>query len=171
MSEQRKPKLIVFDLDYTLWPFFVQTQVARPLIKNSDGDVFDRYHQPIKPFLEVPMILSDLHGKGYELAIASRTCEIRGANQLIKLFEWDKYFKYKEIYPISKLKHFSKLCGDSGFNYEEMLFFDDDKRNIQLLSEKGVTCIHVPRVGVTKSLVEAGLQKFSLTGYSWYEDY
>ncbi|KAJ1522914.1 hypothetical protein ONE63_002053 [Megalurothrips usitatus] len=160
MSETKKPKLIVFDLDYTLWPFWVDTHVTPPF-HEKDGKIYDRQNRVIKPFPEVPGVLQDLHQQGYELAIASRTSEIQGANQLVKLFKWDKYFKYKEIYPGCKVKHFSKFCKDSGYKHEEMLFFDDEHRNIRDLTEKGVTCILVSGDGVTKNLVKTGLEKFA----------
>lgn len=131
------------------------------LIFFSSGKIYDSKNQLVKPFPEVPQVLADLHQKGYELAIASRTSEIQGAGQLIKLLNWDKYFKYKEIYPGCKIKHFSQFCKASGFKHEDMLFFDDEDRNIRDLSEKGVTCIFVDDVGVTIKLVEAGLQKFA----------
>lgn len=163
MSEPRKPKLIVFDLDYTLWPFWIDTHISPPC-HQKNGSIYDRRNQLVKPFPEVPEVLSDLHKQGFELAIASRTSEIQGANQLVKLLNWDKYFKYKEIYPGCKVKHFSKFCEASGYKHEDMLFFDDEQRNIRDLSEKGVTCILVPGDGVTKKLVQTGLHKFSLKG-------
>lgn len=123
--------------------------------------IYDQCNHEVKPFPEVPEVLADLQQQGYELAIASRTSEIEGANQLVKLFDWDKYFKYKEIYPGCKVNHFSKFCKASGYKHEEMLFFDDEQRNISDLSKKGVTCILVPGRGVTKDLVRKGLDKFS----------
>src|SRR5579862_4602574 len=44
------PALLVFDLDYTLWPFWVDTHVAPPL-KSRDGGArtTDRYVRPL-PF-------------------------------------------------------------------------------------------------------------------------
>ena len=37
-----------------------------------------------------------------------RTGEIDGAEQLLHLWDWNKYFTYKEIYPGSKVTHFAK---------------------------------------------------------------
>jgi hypothetical protein len=42
-----------------------------------------------------------------------RTDEIRGAKQLVDLFGWEKYFKYKEIYPGCKKTHFKKYVSAS----------------------------------------------------------
>lgn len=42
------------------------------------------------------------------IGVASRTSEIQGAEQLCELFDWNKYFKYKEIYPGSKVAHFNQ---------------------------------------------------------------
>lgn len=53
-------------------------------------------------------MLQRLYDEGYILAVASRTGEMKGANQLLKLFGWEKYFKYKEIYPGSKVNHFKR---------------------------------------------------------------
>lgn len=62
----------------------------------------------IQYYTDVPAILKRLSNEGYELGIASRTMEIKGAKQLLNLFDWNKYFKYIEIFPGSKVVHFSK---------------------------------------------------------------
>lgn len=72
------------------------------------GQVLDRYNKKVKYYSEVPKVLEWLHGKGYVLAAVSRTGEIQGANQLLALFDWDKYFTYKEIYPGCKITHFER---------------------------------------------------------------
>ncbi|XP_044732035.1 magnesium-dependent phosphatase 1-like isoform X2 [Chrysoperla carnea] len=154
-----KPKLIAFDLDYTLWPFWVDTHVRPPFRKTPEGAVKDSRDEKVKFYPEVPEVLKTLHQQGYILAVASRTPETAGANQLLKLFDWDKYFNYKEIYPGCKDKHFKQIQKNSGLQFSEMLFFDDEQRNIVDLSALGVTSILVDG-GVTKDVVLQGLNKY-----------
>lgn len=68
----------------------------------------DVHGHNIKYYTNTPDVLKKLFNEGYELGIASRTTEIKGAKQLLNLFGWDKYFKYVEIFPGSKVAHFTK---------------------------------------------------------------
>ena len=44
------PKMMVFDLDYTLWPFWVDTHVSPPLkAKEGGAKSVDRYASEIIP--------------------------------------------------------------------------------------------------------------------------
>ncbi|XP_046931479.1 magnesium-dependent phosphatase 1 isoform X2 [Lynx rufus] len=104
----RLPKLVVFDLDYTLWPFWVDTHVDPPFHKGSDGAVRDRRGQTVRLYPEVRDVLERLQGLEVPVAAASRTGEIEGANQLLKLFDLDRYFVHREIYPGSKVTHFER---------------------------------------------------------------
>lgn len=75
-----------------------------------NGNVYDMHNKKVKFYREVPKVLEELKTKGYLLGIASRTSEINGANELLKLFDWDKCFMFKEIYPGCKVKHFEWYC-------------------------------------------------------------
>ncbi|KAM6453110.1 magnesium-dependent phosphatase 1 [Liasis olivaceus] len=156
----RTPALVVFDLDYTLWPFWVDTHVDPPFQKKSDGSVQDRNKRPVNLYPEVADVLQQLQSKGIPMAAASRTGEIRGATQLLDLLGLNSYFHYTEIYPGSKVTHFQRLSQQSGIPFHQMLFFDDENRNIRDVSELGVLCVLVPR-GMTLSLLNQGLEAFA----------
>ncbi|XP_025115930.1 magnesium-dependent phosphatase 1-like isoform X1 [Pomacea canaliculata] len=155
-----KPKLIVFDLDYTLWPFWVDTHVDPPFTLAKDGKVYDSHRRHVTYYPQVPEVLQNLHSQGYQLGIASRTSCRQEANELIHLFKWDRFFHFREIFPGSKTTHFRKLQKSSGFEYEDMIFFDDEHRNVVEVEQLGVLCIFVED-GVTKSLVQNALEQFA----------
>lgn len=155
------PKLIVFDLDYTLWPFWVDTHVKSPIRKDKNNHIVDGSGQKIKPYSDVPDLLEELTSEGFTLGIASRTEWPEGACQLLKLFDWDKYFTYKEIYPGRKTTHFKRMHEASGIQYSDMMFFDDETRNINDLKAIGVTSILVPD-GVDKRIVRESLNSFKM---------
>ncbi|XP_018580272.1 magnesium-dependent phosphatase 1-like [Anoplophora glabripennis] len=154
------PKLMVFDLDYTLWPFWIDTHVYPPFKTKSNGQIVDLYESPVTHYPEVPDVLEKLQREGYILGVASRTSEIKGALQLIDLFGWDKYFTYKEIFPGQKITHFYNIKKQSGLNFTEMMFFDDEQRNIRDISELGVVSVYVKN-GVSKKVVEEGKNMFA----------
>ncbi|KAL1789801.1 magnesium-dependent phosphatase 1 [Sigmodon hispidus] len=60
-------------IDYTLWPFWVDTHVDPPFHKSSDGTVRDRLVQDIRLYPEVPQVLDRLQSLGVPIAAASRT--------------------------------------------------------------------------------------------------
>ncbi|XP_032679941.1 magnesium-dependent phosphatase 1-like [Odontomachus brunneus] len=156
---EKKRKIVVFDLDQTLWPFWVDSNVTPPFRKKSDK-VVDVHGRNVKYFADVPDVLKRLYDEGYELGIASRTTEIEGAKQLLNLFGWEKYFKYIEIFPSSKKEHFSNIQKNSEIDYKDMLFFDDEPRNIVEVAVLGVHAVLVPD-GVNLDLIEKSLEDFS----------
>ncbi|XP_050455017.1 magnesium-dependent phosphatase 1-like [Cataglyphis hispanica] len=157
---EKKPKVIVFDLDYTLWPFWVDTHVTPPFRRGAQNKVVDTYGYTIKYYSDVPNILKLLSEEGYELGIASRTSEIKGAKQLLDLFDWNKYFKYVEIFPGSKVTHFFNIQKSSQADYKDMLFFDDETRNIREVGKLGVHAILV-KDGITHHVIKNALQSFN----------
>ena len=176
------PRLIVFDLDYTLWPFWVDTHVTPPLKPNSTHtSASDKYGEGYGFYDDVPGILSSL-GRcpthpddevptGIKLGVASRTSAPNLARDLLKLLhlppmdEKDKARKAMdvfdaglEIYPSSKIKHFEALQKRTGIRYEDMLFFDDEARNRDT-ETLGVT-MWLVRDGVTWDEVEKGVKEW-----------
>ncbi|XP_045143826.1 magnesium-dependent phosphatase 1 isoform X1 [Echinops telfairi] len=157
----RLPRLAVFDLDYTLWPFWVDTHVDPPFHRSSrDGTVRDSRGRTIRLYPDVPEILGRLRDLGVPVAAASRTGEVEGANQLLELFDLVKYFVHREIYPGCKITHFQRLQQKTGVPFSQMAFFDDEKRNVVDVSTLGVTCVHVPN-GMSLPTLTQGLETFA----------
>lgn len=149
------PKMIVFDLDYTLWPFWIDTHVTPPLKRSSDGlTIKDRYGEAYGFYNDTAAILSSIKQKDIVLGAASRTCApelAREALTMLKIPEASSkhamsMFDHLEIYPGDKKTHFAKLKKKSELEYEEMLFFDDESRNK-----------NVETLGVVMQLVKDGV--------------
>ncbi|WFD01859.1 protein-tyrosine-phosphatase [Malassezia obtusa] len=151
------PKAVVFDLDYTLWPYWVDTHIDPPLKRKNDAlnQVVDRSGQKLSFFHDVPSILLQLKDEGVHIAAASRTCAPTVARQALRELMIDQgdtvstrpprqtgrvserknvvkainLFDQLEIYPGSKISHFQNIARDSGVDYRDMIFFDDESRN------------------------------------------
>ncbi|KZM28793.1 Protein-tyrosine-phosphatase [Ascochyta rabiei] len=161
------PKIMVFDLDYTLWPFWVDTHVTGP-IKATEGGlkVKDRYGEAYGFYNDVGGVLVALKAKNILVGAASRTHAPDLGREMLRLLKIPSssgsstraidYFDHLQIYPGSKTTHFERIHRDSGIEYEEMLFFDDESRNknVEVL---GVTMKLVPR-GVSRDVIDEGVR-------------
>ncbi|XP_037499953.1 magnesium-dependent phosphatase 1 isoform X1 [Rhipicephalus sanguineus] len=157
-ANDKRPKLIVFDLDYTLWPMYVDTHVTPPF-KKVNGKITDRHGRKVSPYPGVPAMLESLKSQKFQMGLASRTDDPDAAKELLVVLDWNKYFPYQEIYPGCKVTHFKKFAQQTGFSYEDMLFFDDEMRNITDVSKLGVTCVHV-KDGMSQEVLDEGLRRF-----------
>lgn len=63
-----------------------------------------------------------------------------------------------QIFPGDKRQHFQKIQKQSGMAYEEMLFFDDERRN-RNVEGLGVVFWEVPS-GVTRAEVDRGVREW-----------
>ncbi|XP_048780938.1 magnesium-dependent phosphatase 1-like isoform X2 [Ostrea edulis] len=134
-KKSEKPKLVVFDLDYTLWPFWIDTHYDAPFTKISNTDVKDCHGRQVPYYQAVPRVLQNLKRDGIMVGVASRTSCTSEARELIQCFEWDQYFDYVQIYPGGKTKHLTQIKEDSGIEFHDMIFFDDEHRNIRDVSK------------------------------------
>ncbi|KAG5455001.1 Magnesium-dependent phosphatase 1 [Clonorchis sinensis] len=103
------------------------------------------------------------HPDGYQISeidsVRPSTGAIDIAKTLLRLLKWDELFDYMEIYPGSKVKHFESFHRLSGIPYNEMIFFDDEDRNIRDVSQLGVHSYLVDN-GITVSLFQQALKRF-----------
>ncbi|KAL4972549.1 acid phosphatase-domain-containing protein [Aspergillus desertorum] len=169
------PKLIAFDLDYTLWPFWVDTHVTPPIkARDNNSRCTDKWNESFAFYPHVNSIITSCKSRSIPLALASRThapdlardmlkqlhiipnfSDNPSANKVRTVRALD-YFDYIQIFPATKTQHFARIQQASGIAYEDMLFFDDEARNRNVETELGVTFLLV-RDGMTREEVDKGV--------------
>lgn len=177
------PSLLVFDLDYTLWPFWVDTHVSAPVKpKDKHTVMVDRWGEPFSFYPDTPAILHAARERNIPMSLASRTSAPELARDMLrglvipnpagsqaekkneKEIKAESYFIHPQIFPGSKTKHFQRIQAalqKSGKEvaFADMLFFDDEARNRNVESELGVTFCLV-RDGVTKDAIDSGVNEW-----------
>lgn len=139
------PRLVVFDLDYTLWPFYCECHSKRDS---------PRLYQ------EARGILNALKEKEVKMAIASRSPTPDIAQTFLNKLGLTNFFVDLEIFPswTHKTEHLKNVQQKTSVPFTSMLFFDDEDRNIQSVSRMGVTSILVED-GVNIKALRLGLAK------------
>ncbi|TKA65424.1 hypothetical protein B0A55_09381 [Friedmanniomyces simplex] len=162
------PKLMVFDLDYTLWPCWCDTHISTPLKPSKDGGltIRDARGSSWGFYPDVASLLVSLRQADVTIGTASRTETPDVARQMLGMLSVPStdtkrgmaidMFDYLEIYPGSKTSHFQRLFKKTGIAYEEMLFFDDESRN-RNVETLGVV-MQLVRDGVTRQEVDRGVE-------------
>ena len=133
--------LVVFDLDFTLWDAGgTWCDHLSPPFKLSSKGVSDTQGRVVNLYPDAMKIFRLIEGNDIPMAIASRTEKPEWAKHLLDLLGIRDKFKYEEIFPDSKVTHFNNLKEKSGIDFDKMLFYDDEPRNIDEVSELGANC-------------------------------
>jgi magnesium-dependent phosphatase 1 len=176
------PKLIVFDLDNTIWtPELYQLRRRRNSelnSNNSNGKHNSTTSPGNPPVAHVDVKLMGGAVDAFErkrsiggdlehtlFAIASRTKSVEWAHDLLDQFHIRHLFEYVEIFPGSKTRHFSNIAAASGIAYHDMLFFDDARDgkfgNCVPVADMGVLAVHCPTGLTDASILSTALQRLS----------
>lgn len=151
-------KLFVFDLDFTLWNAGdTWCDSTNPPYFWKNNKLSDQSGRWIRLYPEVLEIMNLLKENNKFIAAASRTYEPGWAQDLLQLLDIDKYFDLKEIYPSTKVHHFKNIQNHFGIPYSEMVFFDDEYRNIVEVEKLGVHAQFVKN-GITLKIVKPFLK-------------
>ncbi|GMH63860.1 hypothetical protein TrRE_jg8065, partial [Triparma retinervis] len=156
------PKLIVFDLDATLW--FPELYKLRSLSRSNLNPVANK---DVNLYPDVVSLLSgftEAH-PSVMIAIASRTDKGPWARSLIEQFSLPVTPGLTEIYPGPKTAHFASLAKKTSLPFGDMLFFDDarDGRfgNCEAVARMGVAAAYVPKPGgLTREIFDNALEKY-----------
>ncbi|WP_372776087.1 magnesium-dependent phosphatase-1 [Mangrovibacterium sp.] len=147
-------KLFVFDLDFTIWNAGgTWCDSTHPPFAWKDRKLTDQDGRWIYLYPEVKEILTELKEEGHLIALASRTNAPTVAKQLLHMFEIDHFIDSREIYPGSKLTHFDRILKELKVAKEDVVFFDDEYRNVEEIRSIGIESVLVPN-GLTKEIVK-----------------
>lgn len=155
---ERMPKVVVWDLDGTIWaPEMYQLPGGAPFQVSEDG-LRDRRGQSVRLLGDVRQILREFNGQ-MQFAVAS-TCDYPDwARECLRKFTvWDRtalgdVFVPEAVeiyYAEDKRAHFQAIARKLNCAFNDMLFFDNEHRNIVAVGALGVTCVHTPAQGVTR---------------------
>lgn len=165
----KRPKVIVFDLDHTLWNFYIDYDRKPPLRKLADKRVVDSNGKCLDFFPQVIQILNTLKTECFnngnvKLAIASRAQQFQVAFDALNLLECHSYFDSVQIYSCPKNVHLYAIRDDLKLktdDFSDFLFFDDNKYNINVAREFGICSILVDKKrGLDIDYINYGLDVF-----------
>lgn len=165
-TDMAYPKVIVFDLDYTLWPFWCDTHVNTPIRPKPDGGaVVDSYGDHFSFYKDVPEILVELSKMpDVKVCLASRTHTPRIATDLLNMLLIDNkpmstFFDLTAWGTSSKVGHFKELQSHAKVPFEDMILFDDETRNRDVERQLGVTFVEVVG-GLNKKTFKGGIERW-----------
>lgn len=175
------PKLVAFDLDYTIWPFDCDKDVIPPFI-SSGGNIYDRWYRSASPNRDIAIIVGSLLDAGVKIAYLSRNPSFYAVEQLLrlcpinckipgKLTLWDALESrdYFHAYSSERLgkgkdRHFGFLKTLTRIEFEDILFFDDLPENILAANIQGTTSVLIPNrvIGLTWDIFVTGINRWRL---------
>ncbi|OWY98411.1 Magnesium-dependent phosphatase-1, partial [Phytophthora megakarya] len=86
---------------------------------------------------------------------------LRGEDGDVEMKTLGDIADFVTVFPGSKTTHFQQLKEQSGFEFEDMLFNDDDMENIHDVGALGVVCSQCPE-GLTVESWLQGMEDFQL---------
>ena len=172
----RLPKLVVFDLDNTVWTpeLYTLRQLPNYASAGAPGPVAGQDVWLLDGAAAAPHELAtcELWSES-RVGVASRTNKGAWAHKLLQTFDIpgcpgrtlsELMAGAIMVYPGSKVSHFEQLRACTGVAYEEMLFFDDaaDGKygNCMPVSKLGVLSAYCPD-GLTTDIWRRSLEEYS----------
>lgn len=165
------PKLIVFDLDDTIWFPELYMMCGAPWSRDELGRVTDVSGEELRVYPaareSIKMILTDEAFVDTRVAVASRTNRGRWALEAMELLSIaggttlrEAVGDMSEIFPGTKKAHFERLRAKAKVQYHEILFFDNERINVTEVGQLGVTSVFCPG-GMSQGAWEEGLETYA----------
>lgn len=147
-----KPKCIVLDLDFTLWPTFYSANTLPPYVSltHTPSQVLCVDKKTLKPrmlslYPEVQATIRFCLENDIMISIASKNTNRQDAESILKSFGLWHLMVCPQIYLSRKSYHFRNLKSATGLEYADFMFFDDDVKNVSVCGGMGVNSMLVNR--------------------------
>ncbi|GEQ70629.1 hypothetical protein JCM33374_g4307 [Metschnikowia sp. JCM 33374] len=171
MTSYSYPSVVVFDLDYTLWPFWCDYHVDPPFSKVTDSQLKDSSGYKVALCPDVESIIKELVENNVTIISASRTPTPNIAKKILSMLKIDgkpmiEYFDSLQWGEGSKIRHITRAVEELGLQKElkarSMILFDDESRNKDVES---IGChfafIEDYKRGLTRPIFENALKKWT----------
>lgn len=170
----RKPSIIAFDCDWTLYPYDCDKDRIPPFERCRHG-VTDFWGAWADPYPDVPSILGSIYDAYIPVAFLSRNPSEHAVENLLRSIPLDsmrlrhaslwsampskEYFHAYSSggYGKGKDRHFAALRAATGIHPNHILFFDDMKENTDAAAAQGTTSVLVGTSGLTWAAFTAGI--------------
>lgn len=147
-----KPKCIVLDLDFTLWPTFFSAHTLPPYIPLNHRPsqllcVDKSTHKPrmLSLYPEVLHTIQFCLDHDIMVSVASKNSNREDAQAILRSLGLWHRLHFPQIFHNRKTYHFRNLKSITHFDYSEFMFFDDDIRNVAVCKNIGVNSFRVDR--------------------------
>jgi len=134
-------KLVVFDLDLTLWDHPNVSSLVFPLTLVTSDTVEDAEGSRVTLFRGIRETLEALSDRGLVLSVASWN-DPPPVSELLRLFGFEEYFKYPQVeWDVPKVQMIRTIIRLIRRNLhvdirpEEILFVDDNEKHHEIVKE------------------------------------
>jgi magnesium-dependent phosphatase-1 len=171
------PQLLVFDCDWTLYPYDCDKDRLAPFFYIDGDTLCDRHWRRSNPYPDVPGIFGAIADLGIPVAFLSRNpsdshlkhllstirCHTKTSIKQKTLWDTMPYSNYFHAYSSDSMGkgkdlHFRALKNLSNVPFNEMLFFDDMPDNIEAAQAQGTTSVKLGRSGLNVAAFLSGIE-------------
>ena len=175
----KNPSILVFDCDWTLYPYDCDKQRIGPFDWSICYGVTDYYGRASNSYTDVPSIFGAIIDSKIPVAFLSRNPSSSQLRQLLSVIPCiskggvvvnflsdampsENYFHAYSSNGVGKGKdkHFAALKAVSGVPFKDMVFFDDLPENIQAANHQGTNAVLLGKKGLTVEAFEDGLKSW-----------
>uniref|UniRef100_A0A1B6K9L5 Uncharacterized protein n=1 Tax=Graphocephala atropunctata TaxID=36148 RepID=A0A1B6K9L5_9HEMI len=142
--ELKQPKLIVFSLDWVIWPFRVESEVVTPVRKDKrTGRVHDFVKKALGVYADALDALNTLYLRKYRLAAISDSPDVETNTKLLLYFNLYNYFPIQEMFGGPKSQHLELIHRTTQIPYQDIIYFDVKNDQLTGLRKMGLWVVEV----------------------------